>query len=179
LPFATGLLTQKAHSFSFFSQVAERKPPQQRTVVLVELKGGNDGLNTLIPFTDPLYYKLRPSIAIPSKKLTPITSSLAMHPAMQPLQKYWKNKDIAWIQGLGYPHSNRSHFRSIDIWDTATNYNQRSDEGWIAHLLGIQHDITGLAINTDLGPLSGNNARSLKINTINNFVHNTHNMNIY
>jgi len=186
MPLAAGFLAQQAHSFSLFpqqakgvSQVASFTTQQQRTVILVELKGGNDGLNTLIPFTDPLYYKLRPSLAIPRKKMLPITASLAMHPAMQPLQKYWQHKDMAWIQGVGYPQSNRSHFRSMDIWDTAANYNQRLDEGWVAHLLGIKHDITGLAINADLGPLAGNKASSLKINTLRNFVHSTQNMNIY
>lgn len=192
LPFAASFLTQAAHSFDFFAseeQIIEDTTPhkasqaaateQQRTVVLVELKGGNDGLNTLIPFTNPLYYQLRPSLAIAREKVLPLTPSLAMHPALKPLQTYWQHKDLAWIQGVGYPHANRSHFRSIDIWDTATHHKQYNNEGWVAHLLGVKHDITGLAINADLGPLSGNNASSIKINTIHNFVRNTQNMNIY
>jgi uncharacterized protein (DUF1501 family) len=95
---------------------------RKRTVVLVELLGGNDGLNTMIPFTDPLYYKLRPTIAIPRQSMLPISNSLAMHPSLRPLQSYWQHKEMAWIQGVGYPRSNRSHFRAKDIWDSASNY---------------------------------------------------------
>ena len=166
LPLATGLFAESAQA----SQGRNTSASKKRTVVLVELRGGNDGLNTLIPFTDPLYYKLRPSIAIPRKSMLPISNSLAMHPSLRSLQPYWQRKEMAWLQGVGYPRSNRSHFRSIDIWDTASNYNQKIDEGWVTNLLGSNHDITGLAFNTDLGPLSGNKASSLKINDINAFV---------
>ncbi len=166
LPLATGVFAENAQA----SQRRNNSASKKRTVVLVELRGGNDGLNTLIPFTDPLYYKLRPSIAIPRKSMLPISDSLAMHPSLRLLQSYWQRKEMAWLQGVGYPRSNRSHFRSIDIWDTASNYNQTIDEGWVANLLGMNHDITGLAFNTDLGPLSGSKANSLKINDINTFV---------
>ena len=166
LPLSAGLLSTTAEA----SQGRNTSASKQRIVVLVELRGGNDGLNTLIPFTDPLYYKLRPSIAVPKKSMLPISDSLAMHPSLRPLQQYWQHKEMAWLQGVGYPRSNRSHFRSIDIWDSASNYNQKVDEGWVAHLLGANHDITGLAFNTDLGPLSGNRASSLKVNDLNAFV---------
>ncbi len=143
---------------------------KKRVVVLVELLGGNDGLNTLIPFTDPLYYKLRPTIAISRKSMLPINKSLAMHPSLRPLQSYWQHKEMAWIQGVGYPRGNRSHFRAKDIWDSASNYNQKIDQGWVANLLGTHHDISGIAVNSDLGPLAGSRANSLKINDIDAFV---------
>jgi len=174
LPLTAGLLSESAQA----SQGRNTSPPRKRIVVLVELRGGNDGLNTLIPFTDPLYYKLRPSIAVPRKSMLPITDSLAMHPSLRPLQKYWQGKEMAWLQGVGYPRSNRSHFRSIDIWDTASNYNQTSSEGWIANLLGAHHDIAGLAVNSDLGPLLGDRASSLKINDINAFVRGNRHMKV-
>ena len=149
---------------------------RKRTVVLVELLGGNDGLNTLIPFTDPLYYKLRPTIAIPRQSMLPISNSLAMHPSLRPLESYWQRKEMAWIQGVGYPRSNRSHFRAKDIWDSASNYNQTIDQGWVANLLGANHTISGIAVNSDLGPLSGSRANSLKINDIDAFVRSNHNL---
>jgi uncharacterized protein (DUF1501 family) len=172
LPIATGLLSKTAQAGQGRGASANRT----RSVVLVELLGGNDGLNTLIPFTDPLYYKLRPSIAIPRKSMLPITPSLAMHPSLRPLQAHWKNKDMAWIQGVGYPRSNRSHFRAKDIWDSASNYNQTIDQGWIANLLGSRHDISGIALNSDLGPLFGQRANSLKINDIAAFVRSNQNL---
>ncbi len=168
-----GLLSKSAQATEQNkTAIAKRK----RTVVLVELLGGNDGLNTLIPFTDPLYYKLRPTLAISRASMLPITDSLAMHPSLRPLQTYWQQKEMAWIQGVGYPRSNRSHFRAKDIWDSASNYNQKIDQGWLANLLGANHDITGIALNTDLGPLLGNRANSLKINDINAFIRSNKNL---
>ncbi len=167
-----GLLSKSAQAAQGNSSSIARK----RIVVLVELLGGNDGLNTLIPFTDPLYYKLRPTLAIPRQSMLPITNSLAMHPSLRPLQSYWQHKEMAWIQGVGYPRSNRSHFRAKDIWDSASNYNQKIDQGWLANLLGANHDIAGIAVNTDLGPLAGSRTNSLKINDIDAFVRSNKNL---
>jgi uncharacterized protein (DUF1501 family) len=166
LPIATGLLSETVRA----GQKSNLPAKRTRSVVLVELLGGNDGLNTLIPFTDPLYYKLRPTIAIPRKSMLPITDSLAMHPSLRPLRRYWESNDMAWIQGVGYPRSNRSHFRAKDIWDSASNYNQTIDQGWAANLLGHQRDISGIAVNSDLGPLFGDRTNALKINDIAAFV---------
>lgn len=170
---ALGSLPLTAGSFVGNAQAAQKNNGsinQHKVVILVELLGGNDGLNTLIPFTDPLYYKLRPTLAIPRKSMLPITNSLAMHPSLRPLQRYWQRNEMAWIQGVGYPHSNRSHFRAKDIWDSASNYNQTIDQGWVANLLGSHHAISGIAVNTDLGPLLGQQTNSLKINDISAFV---------
>lgn len=103
-------------------------------LILIELKGGNDGLNTLIPYSDPLYYQLRPKIAIPKKSLLPLNNSLAFHPSMQAMKEIYVAGDMAIIQGVGYPKPNRSHFRSIEIWDTASNSNQYLDSGWLESL---------------------------------------------
>lgn len=167
-----GLLSAGAQAAQGRNTSVRRK----RTVVLIELLGGNDGLNTLIPFNDPLYYKLRPTIAIPRQSMLPISPSLAMHPSLRPLQSYWQGKEMAWIQGVGYPRSNRSHFRAKDIWDSASNYNQTIDQGWVANLLGTNHAISGIAVNSDLGPLFGSRANSLKINDIDAFVRSNHNL---
>jgi len=179
IPLLTGALTQNAQAVA--AAVAQGRniaAIKGRILVLVELRGGNDGLNTLIPFSDPLYYKLRPSIAIPRKSMLAISHSLAMHPSLRALQFYWNNKEMAWIQGVGYPHSNRSHFRSIDIWDTASNYNQKVDQGWIANLFAASHDIAGVAMNADLGPLLGDRANSLRINDINVFMRSDQHMQV-
>ena len=97
---------------------------QNRIVVLVELKGGNDGFNTLVPFTDKLYYKYRPRIAIKERQVLKLNKEVGLHPRMKALMPLWKAKQMAWVQGVGYPRPVLSHFRSMDIWDSASNSNQ-------------------------------------------------------
>ncbi len=103
-----------------------------RILVLVELKGANDGLNTVIPFADPLYAKLRGPIAIPRERVVQLDQRVGLHPALKDLVEPWKARDLAIVQGIGYPYPNRSHFRSIEIWDTASAASQTLTEGWIA-----------------------------------------------
>lgn len=159
LPLSTGLLSQQAHAV----------PRNKRILILVELQGGNDSLNTLIPFKDPEYYRLRPTLA--EKNGLPITPSLAMHPAMRPLLPYWHHtKDMAWIQGIGYPRSKRSHFGSIKLMDSALN--RHGNEGWLTHLLNKQHQISGVSFNTTLGPLAGSNTNGIRVDDINGFIRN-------
>lgn len=161
LPLSTGLLSQQTQA----------APQQKRILILVELQGGNDSLNTLIPYQDPMYYHLRPTLAVNKGQGLPITPSLAMHPAMRPLMPYWHHtQDMAWIQGVGYPRSNRSHFRSIKLWDSALN--RRGDEGWLTHLLNTRHDISGVSFNTSLGPLAGSYTNGMRIDDINGFIRN-------
>jgi len=106
----------------------------RRTLILIELHGGNDGLNTVIPSTDELYYKLRPNIHIPRSQQLPLTSEIGLHPALKPLMGMFAQKDMAVIQGLGYDNPNRSHFRSIEIWDTASKSDEYLADGWLTHL---------------------------------------------
>jgi uncharacterized protein (DUF1501 family) len=93
-------------------------------LVLVELKGGNDGLNTVVPYADPEYYALRPKLAIARDSIVQLTDRAGLHPALAPLTPAWQAKQLAVLQGVGYPQPNLSHFRSIEIWDTAA----KSDE---------------------------------------------------
>ncbi len=159
LPFSTGLLSQQAHAASH----------QKRILILVELQGGNDSLNTLIPFKDKQYYQLRPTIA--ERNGLPITPSLAMNPNMRALLPYWQHtKDMAWIQGVGHPESrrSRSHFNSIKLLDRALN--RHGNEGWLTRLLNTSHDISGVSFATTLGPLDGSQTNSIRIDNINSFI---------
>jgi uncharacterized protein (DUF1501 family) len=108
--------------------------PYRRLLVLVELKGGNDGLNTVVPYADPAYYALRPRIAIRAEDVLPLGDGFGLHPALQPLLPLWQARELAIVHGLGYPEPNLSHFRSIEIWDTASG----SDEYLPAGLAGAQ-----------------------------------------
>ena len=87
-------------------------------LAVISLSGGNDGMNTVIPFTNPHYRDYRPSLGIPEDQIIPITDQLGLHPAMAPLKKYWDEGHLAIIQGIGYPNGSLSHFRSMDIWAT-------------------------------------------------------------
>jgi uncharacterized protein (DUF1501 family) len=87
-------------------------------LAVFSLSGGNDFMNTVIPYTNPLYRDYRPTLAVAEDQVIPITDELAFHPAMGSLKKYWDEGKLAIILGVGYPHPSLSHFRSMDIWAT-------------------------------------------------------------
>ena len=95
-----------------------------RILLLVELRGGNDGLNTLVPYADAKYRELRPAIGVARERILPLDDRVGLHEKLEPLMESWKAKELAILQGVGYPYPNRSHFRSIEIWDTASASNQ-------------------------------------------------------
>src|SRR5215470_20226840 len=102
----------------------------RRLLVLIELKGGNDGLNTLVPYADPAYYALRPKIAIERERVVQLSDRVGLHPSLEPLLPLWKSRELALLQGVGYPEPNLSHFRSIEIWDTASKSDEYLQDGW-------------------------------------------------
>ena len=92
---------------------------RDRSLVVIELVGGNDALNTVIPYNNGLYYDSRPGIAIPQEDVLRIDDQLGLNPNMVPFKHLWDKENLAVINGIGYPNPNRSHFRSRDIWHTA------------------------------------------------------------
>jgi len=141
----------------------------RRLLVLVELKGGNDGLNTVVPYTDPAYYALRPKIAIARDQVIPLSDRVGLHPALAPLARHWKSGHLAVLQGVGYPEPNLSHFRSIEIWDTASRSEEYLQEGWLTRAFATQPVPRAFAADgvivgaNDLGPLAGGGTRALAI----------------
>ncbi|MEP0766508.1 MAG: DUF1501 domain-containing protein [Fimbriimonadia bacterium] len=110
------------------------KMPSDRTLVVCQLTGGNDGLNTVIPYTQKRYYEMRPVLAVKDGAGIPISEDLALHPALTGLKKVWDRKHLAILNGVGYPNPNRSHFRSMEIWQTAsTDTDERY--GWLGRYL--------------------------------------------
>src|SRR6185437_13954183 len=96
------------------------KPGARDTIlVVIELTGGNDGLNTVIPFKDPEYAKLRPTLRQPQVQIKKINDQLGLHPSMRGLADLLQDNALCIVQGVGYPNPNQSHFRSMDIWQTA------------------------------------------------------------
>lgn len=111
------------------------KPGAKDTIlVVVQLTGGNDGLNTVIPYADPEYQKLRPTIAIAKDQIKKINDSIGLHPAMDGLAGLLQDRALCVVQGVGYPNPSQSHFRSMDVWQAASTHEQLS-EGWIGKAL--------------------------------------------
>lgn len=100
-------------------------------LVLVQLAGGNDGLNTVIPYSDDAYYRARPRLGIAAGKTLKIDGTLGLHPGLKGLRGFYDDGLAAIVNGVGYPNPNRSHFRSTDIWQTATDADEISNQGWI------------------------------------------------
>jgi len=100
-------------------------------LVVIQLSGGNDGLNTIVPFKNERYYAARPTLAIPKDQVLKLNDELGLHPAMTELSKLYEAGTLAIIQGVGYPNPNRSHFESMDIWHTCRRKTQQRDHGWI------------------------------------------------
>lgn len=107
-----------------------------KILVIVQFKGGNDGLNTVIPLDQyGLYQAARPTIGIAQSSIISLSSALGIHPSLKSLEALYKNGNVAIVQNVGYPNQNRSHFRSTDIWLSASDYNQVLYDGWIGRSL--------------------------------------------
>lgn len=123
----------------------------EECLVFIQLNGGNDGLNTFIPIADENYYLYRPKIALSKKDVIATNNGMALHPALRNFAQIQQNGHLSILQNVGYPEPNRSHFRSQEIWQTATNSKQYSNEGWLGKYLDLQckeHTPTA-AINLD------------------------------
>src|SRR6266480_1522183 len=108
---------------------------KDRVLVVVELTGGNDGLNTVIPYADDLYHKARPTLRFQKKDVVRVDDTIGLHPALRPLDRLLQNNQLAIVQGVGYPNPNRSHFESMDIWQSA-DPRRRATNGWLGRTLG-------------------------------------------
>ena len=99
-------------------------------LVVLQLTGGNDYFNTVIPYNDPLYRDNRPAVVVPEDQMIPLNDELALHPSMGPIKEMWDQGTVALIHGVGYANSPRSHFRSMDIWHTCEP-DKVGTEGWL------------------------------------------------
>jgi len=149
-----------------------------KILILLELKGGNDGLNTLIPTERKnydLYRKLRPTLTIKKSEILQLGNDWGLHPAMKKLLPLWRVKSQAIVHGVGYPHPHRSHFRSIAIYNTASS-DPHATAGWIDQLMasekrkkGCFADAVGMG-SREPGPLAGNSIRRVEINSPEHFL---------
>jgi len=146
----------------------------EQCLVFIQLNGGNDGLNTFVPFENPFYYDLRPKIALDKDSVIGRNKGMAFHPALKDFANIQQNGDLTIIQNVGYPEPNRSHFRSQEIWQTASDSNQYFSNGWLGRYLDLQcteHQPTaGVNFDSiDNLSLKGNEPNSITVKDPNRF----------
>ncbi|MEO5888789.1 MAG: DUF1501 domain-containing protein [Ferruginibacter sp.] len=113
-------------------------PPGNKAVVVIQFSGGNDGLNTVIPVRNDIYYKARPRLGISKDKALSLTDEIGLNPALEAFKGLYDNGELAILNSVGYPNPDRSHFRSMDIWHSASNSNVYTSTGWIGRYLDAQ-----------------------------------------
>lgn len=113
-------------------------PPGNKVVVVLQLSGGNDGLNTVIPIRNDIYYKSRPKLGIERTMALSVTDEVGLHPELTAFADAFHNGDLGILNSVGYPNPDRSHFRSMDIWQTASASNEYITSGWIGRYLDAQ-----------------------------------------
>ena len=139
-------LGKSAHALS-------RTPEDERILVVVQLSGGNDGLNTIIPYRDDAYRKARPTIAIPESQVLRLDDDLGLHPELAGLKRLYDEGQLGVIGNVGYPNPDRSHFRSMDIWHTASVEPERAQTGWLGRFADAAgHAHGGKAARDDIRP---------------------------
>lgn len=144
-------------------------------LILVELRGGNDALNTVVPYAAPEYAALRPRLAVSRDDVLQLDARTGLHPSLAPLLPAWEARELAIVQGLGYAQPNLSHFRSIEIWDTASQSAEYLTDGWLARLFAAAPPPRGFAADAvvvgkgGLGPLAGSGARAITLDSTERF----------
>ncbi|NNE00109.1 MAG: DUF1501 domain-containing protein [Pirellulaceae bacterium] len=144
---------------SVLCRAAALTPNEQRVLVVVEMAGGNDGLNSVVPHSDPVYRKSRENLRINKADTLAIDSTLGLHPAMRGCADLLEQGRFAIVQGVGYPNPNRSHFESMDIWHSCLRKDTARHDGWIgryldAAKLGDAADPAALHLGNDKQPFA-------------------------
>lgn len=109
-----------------------------KVLIVLQLSGGNDGLNTVIPVRNDIYYKERPRLGIAREAALSLTDEVGLHPALTGLKSLYDGGDMAILNSVGYPNPDRSHFRSMDIWHTASPANEYWNTGWLGRFIDAQ-----------------------------------------
>ncbi len=157
-------------------RISLAEPGYRQLLILVELKGGNDALNTVVPYADQAYYSLRPRIAVRRDDVLQLDERAGLHPALKPLMPLWQAKDLAIVQGVGYDHPNLSHFRSIEIWDTASKPDEYLGDGWLARVFAAKPAPADFAADgvvvgsSEMGPFAGAGTRAITLNETEQFL---------
>ena len=138
------------------STTSASDPSQQRTLIVIQLAGGNDGVNAVIPYQDGRYYELRPELAVPGADALALNGDIAFHPSLSPLVELWDSGDLAIIGNVGYDEPSLSHFQAMDVWHKA-DPSQAQQEGWLSSLVsgsvdGDGHPLGAMSLGNTLTP---------------------------
>jgi uncharacterized protein (DUF1501 family) len=136
-----GSLTTASCMVPAFLKALEKNavvPPGNKVLVVLQLSGGNDGLNTVIPFRNDIYFKARPRLAITREQALSLTDESGLHPALTAFKELYDEGNLGILNSVGYPNPDRSHFRSMDIWQSASESDQYFYTGWIGRYLDAQ-----------------------------------------
>ena len=157
---STALMTAAGIAPQFLSQTAAASLTSikgfkdDRVLVVIQLAGGNDGLNTVVPYEDDLYHKARPNLSLSDDRLIKLDDAVAVNNSMRGLADLYNDGQLALIQGVGYPNPDRSHFRSTEIWHTASDADAFLGHGWIGRYFdnncgGTAQPQVGLALDKE------------------------------
>src|SRR5205085_7834758 len=105
-------------------------------LVVIEMTGGNDGLNTVVPYADDLYHKARPTLRLSREQVVRVDDHIGLNPGLRPLERLLREGQVAVVQGVGYPNPDRSHFESMDVWQSG-DPRRLSRTGWLGRGLGV------------------------------------------
>jgi uncharacterized protein (DUF1501 family) len=130
-------------------------------LIMVTLYGGNDGLNTVVPYTDPIYFSSRPDISYAPEKVLKLDEQLGLNPAMTGIKSLWDQKKVAIVRGVGYPKPNHSHFTSMAIWQSGAPIS-RLNSGWLGRWVESQEvdPMLAISLGSVLPPLLAGEKRS-------------------
>ena len=113
-------------------------PPGNKVMVVLQFSGGNDGLNTIIPIRNDIYYRSRPGLGIEKETALALTDEAGIHPALPYFKTLYDEGNLSILNNVGYPNPDRSHFRSMDIWQSASQSNEYINTGWLGRYLDAQ-----------------------------------------
>lgn len=146
----------------------------QKRVILLELAGANDGLNTIVPFKDDRYHELRPTIGLTKNDVISADGDFGFNNALKDFMPLWERGELAVVHGLGYPNPNRSHFKSIALWETGSDGNRERRDGWLTH--DIEHayaiskvDAHGISLGGGMGVFNSSNGNWLSMKAAGQF----------
>jgi len=130
-------------------------------LIMVTLYGGNDGLNTVVPYTDPIYFSSRPDISYAPEKVLKLDEQLGLNPAMTGIKSMWDQKKVAIVRGVGYPRPDHSHFTSMAIWQSGAPVS-RLNSGWLGRWVESQEldPMLAISLGSVLPPLLAGEKRS-------------------
>src|SRR5712692_2180106 len=150
---ASSLVALSAAVPQFVARTARAAGPgKDNVLVVVEMTGGNDGLNMVIPYTDDLYHKARPTLHLTKNEVVRVNDDIGLNPGMRSFEQLIKNEQLAIVQGVGYPNPDRSHFESMDIWHSAELGRKNSNTGWVARSAADLQDKKGNVPVMQIGP---------------------------